>query len=161
MNVEDRFAIAHTYAIYARAIDEKRYDLLAGVFTPDAHLEYLVGPHAFECRGADAESRFRAFLDLCYWTNHLIAMPMIEARGDGAFATARVVATHLQQDDCGGRSRWTLRGSYHDSFVRSVDGWRIASRYCICSDAAGEFRTAGVRHFPALAWADAGRLGGA
>lgn len=160
MNREDCQDIAHTYAVYARAIDEKRYDLLARVFTPQARLAYVVGPHAFECLGAEAADHFRAFLDLCYWTNHLIGMPMIEKRDDGAFATARVIATHLQHGEDGGQSRWTLRGSYHDSFVHGADGWRISARYCVCPDAEGIFRSEGVRRYPGLAWADTYRLTG-
>lgn len=151
--------VAHLYAVYARAIDEKRFDLLARVFAADAALAYTVGPHAFECSGAEAAGYFGRFLELCYWTNHLIGMPMVEADGEGLFATARVIATHLQRRHEGTMSRWTLRGSYHDRLVRTDGAWRIVRRVCLCPDSEGAFLEDGVERFPGVAWADPAELG--
>lgn len=149
-------SIGHLYAIYARAIDEKRYDLLRRVFTPDAVLDYRVGPHKFGCTGADAAAAFKAFLDRCYWTNHLIAQPMVEVDDKNVVrATARVIATHLQKRTNGDSSRWILRGSYHDVLSESADGWRISKRLCICTDSEGVFLDENVELFETVAWVDA------
>lgn len=151
--------IAHLYPIYARACDEKRFDLLARVFSADATLHYVVGEHEFKCTGADAAANFKQFLDRCYWTNHVIAAPMVEAVAGGARATARVVATHLQRLPEGTLTRWLVRGSYHDVLVHGAAGWRIAQRFCFCGDADGEFRAEGVEIYPTVAWATADQLG--
>ena len=156
--MQDHFDISHVYAIYARAIDEKRYDLLDRVFTPEAELQYEVGPHKFDCKGAESAKYFGEFLQLCYWTNHLIAPPMIEIDGNSAFATARVISTHLQTRDDGSQNRWTLRGSYHDQFIRSDGRWLIAKRFCVCTDSEGEFMPEHVEHYPALAYTESARL---
>lgn len=159
MDTADYIAISHNYAIYARAIDEKRFDLLEQVFTPGAVLHYEVAGNTFDCSGAEAASAFSRFIDLCYWTNHVIAGPMIEVQGKSAHATARVIATHLQRRPEGTMTRWEVRGSYHDSFAMTPQGWRIARRHCVCLDSDGEFLSEGVERFPALAWTQASALG--
>lgn len=155
---ETYFAINHVYSIYARAIDEKRFDLLRRVFTDDAELEYTVGVHQFSCRGDEAGGAFGNFLKLCYWTNHLIASPMVEPAGARVFATARVQATHLQRRADGSINRWFLRGSYHDHFELREGQWLIARRLCVCTDEQGEFVADGVEQFDGVAWADPAAL---
>lgn len=157
MRLQDRMDIAESYSIYARAIDEKRYDLLPRVFLPDAALLYEVGPHEFSCTGAEASTNFSNFLTLCYWTNHLIAAPMIDFNFGGpneAFATARVTATHLQKDTSGKLNRWILRGSYHDEFINRNQAWSIKRRICICTDSEGVFLDTGVAKFEEMSWGD-------
>lgn len=157
MEIQDRLDITENYSIYARAIDEKRYDLLPRVFLPDASLHYEVGPHQFNCNGTEAAGYFAGFLTLCYWTNHLIAAPMIDFNfggPDDAFATARVTATHLQKDKSGHLHRWILRGSYHDEFARHEDVWSIKRRVCICTDSEGEFLDSDVIEFEEMSWGD-------
>jgi hypothetical protein len=153
LTLQDKYEISEIYAIYARAIDEKRYDLLAEVFAPDASLHYEVGPHQFDCSGKQAKEHFSAFLNLCYWTNHLIGTPMIE-QIKNVFATARVTATHLQKDGLGNLHRWILRGSYHDVFIQQGSRWKIARRVCICTDSEGEFLSDGAVEFSSMSWAD-------
>jgi hypothetical protein len=152
-------AIGHSYAIYARACDEKRYDLLARVFTPGALLDYRVAGHEFACRGGDAAANFAAFLERCYWTHHLIAAPMVERCGERLRATARVTATHLQRRVDGSTNRWLVRGSYHDTFERHEGNWLIVRRDCFCLDADGDFEAEGIEHYPVVAWAGTADIG--
>ena len=157
MGIQDRLDIIENYSVYARAIDEKRYDLLPKVFLADASLHYEVGPHQFNCNGKEAGGYFSGFLRLCYWTNHLIAAPMIDFNfggPDDAFATARVIATHLQKDKSGNLHRWILRGSYHDEFKRQEEVWSIKRRVCICTDSEGEFLDSDVLEFEEMSWGD-------
>jgi hypothetical protein len=158
MDHDAYIAISHNYAIYARALDEKRFEYLDQVFTPTAALHYEVSGHVFDCTGAGAVAAFSQFLDLCYWTNHVIASPMIEITGRSAHASARVIATHLQRLPEGTLTRWEVRGSYHDTFALTDAGWRITRRHCVCMDSDGEFLADGVERFPALAWSDAAAL---
>lgn len=145
-------AITHNYAIYARACDEKRYDLLERVFAPDATLAYHVAGHDFSCRGDAAAASFSSFLERCYWTHHLIAQPMVEAAGTRLHATARVTATHVQRRHDGSTNRWLVRGSYHDTFEYRGNAWLIVHRAVYCLDADGDFEAEGVERFPTLAW---------
>ena len=158
MDQADYIAISHNYAIYARALDEKRFEYLEQVFAPTAALHYEVSGHVFDCTGGEAASAFSRFLDLCYWTNHVIANPMIEVHGKSAHGSARVIATHLQRLPEGTMTRWEVRGSYHDTFALTPSGWRIVRRHCVCMDSVGEFRSEGVERFPALAWTQAAAL---
>lgn len=151
-------AVGHIYATYARAIDEKRYDLLAYVFAADAALEYRVGPHHFSCSGDQAAKYFAEFLVHCYCTNHLIAAPTVELNGEAVKSSARVVATHLQRRENGESNRWTVRGSYHDRLVRIGDGWLICERLCLCPDSEGEFLSCGVEQYPEVAWIEPARI---
>ncbi|MEM7467222.1 MAG: nuclear transport factor 2 family protein [Pseudomonadota bacterium] len=157
LNDSDRQQISEIYATYARAIDEKRYDLLSQVFLDDATLCYEVGPHEFSCLGHESANYFGDFLKFCYWTNHLIANPMIESTSQ-VFATARVIATHLQRQKTGAMSRWILRGSYHDTMVNTDFGWRISKRLCLCPDSEGEFLTSGIEEFSEVAWTEPARI---
>lgn len=148
---QDLVAIAHLYACYAQALDEKRYALLDGVFTPGAELLYRVGDHEFRCTGTEAPKAFREFLDLCYWTHHLIAAPSVEIDGDGAHASARVVANHLQRKSDGRISRWVAWGSYHDRLERRDSSWRIVERTCVCEE-EGAFSADDVIRYPDAVW---------
>ncbi|MBK6657525.1 MAG: hypothetical protein IPG43_04925 [Proteobacteria bacterium] len=75
MDHDAYIAISHNYAIYARALDEKRW-YLDRVFTPTAALHYEVsGSTCSIAPGAGAVAALSQFLDLCYWTNHVIASP--------------------------------------------------------------------------------------
>jgi len=148
-------AITHNYAIYACALDEKRFELLDQVFTPSAALHYEVCGHVFDCSGDGAVAAFSQFLDLCYWTNHVITQPRVEVHGQTAHASARVIATHLQRLPEGTMTRWEVRGSYHDTFALTPAGWRITRRHCVCMDSDGEFLTEGVERFASLAWSAA------
>ena len=154
-------AIAHSYSLYARAVDEKRFDLLERVFHSNAELEYVVGPHAFRCSGFEAAKSFGAFLEKCWWTNHLIAAPAVEPAGARFHATARVQASHLQRRLDGSLSRWLVRGSYHDTFERCGDDWLITHRFCATPDEEGEFLDAGVEVYDGLAWTEREKIAAA
>ena len=151
-NIED------IYSLYARAIDEKRYEWLERVFHPEAELHYIVGSQEFSCDGSNAATYFKNFLNLCFWTNHLIGSPAIELGERTAFASARVQAVHQQKLDDGSISRWTIRGSYHDHMELFHDEWLITKRYCHTPDEEGEFLTTGVKLFNEVAWTSINKI---
>ena len=150
--------VSQVYGTYARAIDEKRYDLLSQVFHPEAKLEYIVGGFNFSCLGNESAGKFKEFLDLCFWTNHLIGSPSCEQNGKMIFATARVQAVHQQRTVSGKISRWLIRGSYHDHFQFFEDKWLITNRYCHTPDEEGSFLTENVESFQEQAWAPPQKL---
>lgn len=159
MHPDQIVAISHLYPLYAQALDEKRFELLERVFTPDAELHYVVGEHEFRCTGAEAAAAFRGFLDRCWWTNHIIAAPAVSEIPGGVRASARVVATHLQRLPEGTLTQWLVRGSYHDVLVQAAGGWRITHRYVFCASVEGEFLHDGVELFPTCAWAGPDQIG--
>ena len=44
------------YNLYARAIDEKRYELLDTIFSEEAELHYIVGREEFKCKGQNRQA---------------------------------------------------------------------------------------------------------
>ena len=78
--IADHLEIIQVIQRYAKALDEKRFDLLGTVFTKDAQLVYLIGQQLLDFPMRDAEKTFKAFLLKRYWTSHLISDPVIELR---------------------------------------------------------------------------------
>ena len=143
----DHLEIIQVIQRYVKAIDEKRFDVLASVFTEDAELVYLVGKQLIEASMKTAEATFKAFLWKCFWTSHLVSDPTIELMGDRARASSRLTATHVQIRDDGSRNVWIVSGVYEDEFVREARGWRIRKRVTIAPYEEGAFLADGVREF--------------
>lgn len=118
--IGDELEIASVLNRYARAVDDKDWDLLRSLFTDDAHLDYssVGGPSA----GRD---------EVCSWLERsLTLMPMtqhfvtnIEADIDGDTATVRAMFYNpmllpgaTETSACG--------GYYHHVMVRTENGWR-------------------------------------
>ncbi len=122
----DRAAIADRMYRYARATDWYEPERHRDVFTDDC---VFASPHSGDLRGVDAVvewmdtvlARFDA-------TQHLIGNISIDFTGDDeATAVSYVQAWHRHVDPDRGDDL-VLWGEYHDRWVRSPDGWRIAVR---------------------------------
>lgn len=132
----DRVEIGEVLQRYGLALDEKDFDLLDEVFTPDARLRYAMPsppggepPPAAEGGLAQWKAIFRGFLAPFYWTQHLVSPPVVELEGDRARSTCRLLASHVQVRRAdGGRQLWTVYGVYRDEWLRTAGGWRIARR---------------------------------
>lgn len=145
--ISDHLAIIQVIQRYAKAIDEKRFDLLRTVFTEDALLVYLLGEERIEFTMQEADKTFGAFLTKCYLTSHLVSDPVIDLQGDRAHASSRVTATHMQIREDGSRNIWIISGGYEDELVREPEGWRIRKRECNGWYEQGAFLAEGVREF--------------
>ena len=145
--IADHLEIIQVIQRYAKALDEKRFDLLGTVFTKDAQLVYLIGQQLLEFPMRDAEKTFKAFLLKCYWTSHLISDPVIELQGDSAHASSRVTATHMQIREDGSRNIWIVSGAYDDELIREAERWRIRKRVTNAPYEQGNFLADGVREF--------------
>jgi 3-phenylpropionate/cinnamic acid dioxygenase small subunit len=124
-----RLEIAELLQRYGAALDERRFDLLDRVFTPDAELHYRMGEQ--ETRGdlARWKTLFRDFLRPFHWTQHVVSVPQVELEGERALATSRLIATHVQiRRRDATRSTWTVYGVYRDELARTASGWRIRRR---------------------------------
>jgi hypothetical protein len=124
----DHTEITQVLTRYAAAIDDRDFELLRDVFTPDATIHYdvpggtkLALPEMIDWL-RDALSRFRV-------TQHALALPRIDLDGDAARTSTYVTATHVQSPLNGGDEACAvLHGVYVDRFVRTRAGWRIADR---------------------------------
>jgi len=117
-------AAGHLLARYAWAIDDRAYDELRDVFTPDVVADY--GP--FVCRGADEMvARMRDLHEGLRTTQHLVGSVLARLEPDGT-ATVR---SHVRAVLVRGTGEWgrvEVAASYRDVMVSHGSGHRIAQR---------------------------------
>ena len=119
----DRLEIDELLTRYATAIDNKTFDLLDDVFTPDAHVDYT-----------SAGGVAGAFPEVKKWLSevlphfpayqHVVGNRRVELDGD----TATSVSAFFNPMVMGDGNTFFCGGEYHDRLVRTADGWRIAER---------------------------------
>jgi hypothetical protein len=123
--LSDRMEIQDLMVEYCYAIDNRDWDALDNVFTPDAIIDYseMVGVKGTlpEIKKFLAES-----MQQISATQHIITTSQIKLEGDRAHG--RTICTNpmvLKPD-----GHVFLVGLwYRDEFVRTARGWRISSRY--------------------------------
>ncbi len=122
----DRAELQDLLVRYATAIDTRRWDGLDDVFLPDARLDYR---SAGGIEGAYPEVRdwLAAVLPMFRVTQHLVLNSRIELAGDEARGTTAFLNPNEATID-GEPWIFTVGGTYHDRFVRTAAGWRIARR---------------------------------
>lgn len=126
--MDDRQAIVDVLIEAAWIFDHKQWERMAQVFTPDAV--------AFGRSGLAAiTANTIRYLDGCGPTQHLLGNHRVRIDGDRASVTSYVRACHASSAvDPTARAApgqyWDFLGEYHDTLVRTPDGWRIASRVC-------------------------------
>lgn len=148
-DISDYLEIYQLIQRYGKALDEKRYDLLKTVFTPDAELVYLLGEELIKLLMSESDNLFKRFLTKCYWTSHLISNPVLDIRGDTAESRSHVTATHIQVRNDGSQNIWIVSGAYEDELLRASEGWRIKKRIANAPYVEGEFLGQGVREYTA------------
>lgn len=122
-DMSDRLEIQDLFARYCFAIDERDWDALDSVFTPDAQIDYTETGGA---KGSVAEikawlpvalERFPAF-------QHMVATTKLTL--DGNRATSRTILFNPMVHD---GQTFFIGLWYRDKLVRTAEGWRIAERY--------------------------------
>lgn len=127
-DMSDRLEIQDLFARYSFAIDDRDWDALDHVFTPDAQIDYtetggakgdLAGIKAWLPKALE---RFPAF-------QHMVATTQLTLEGDRA--TSRTILFNpMVMPDANGVPRTFFIGLwYRDVLVRTQQGWRIAERY--------------------------------
>jgi hypothetical protein len=124
----------HLLARYAWAIDDRAYDDLLVVFTPDVVADY--GP--FTCRSAEElVGRMREIHRDLRTTQHLVGSVFARSGPDGSVN----VRSHVRATLVGGeRGRVEVAASYRDTMVLTPTGYRIAQRRVDGRWIAGERR---------------------
>jgi len=119
----DRLHVRDVLLRYARAVDDRDLDGVAALFLPDADYEGALGrgtiATALQSLG-EAMSRYDA-------TMHLMGTYTVTVDGDRAESRTHCIAYHVLRPASAGKHT-TVGVTYHDTMVRSADGWRIAAR---------------------------------
>jgi ketosteroid isomerase-like protein len=120
----DRVKLTNLVNEYCRALDQMDLQSVAAVFTPDCLVEY--GPEdLFNSHGADGLVRDLGRMWRYTRTSHHLSNVQITLEDeDHARGVSYVMAWHERPDGTTG----ILYGQYHDKFVRTAQGWRIAHR---------------------------------
>ncbi len=120
----DERQIIRGLGLFARILDQKRWDDLPDVFARDLTFHYGLAEEV----GIDAlERNMRRYLDQCGPTQHLIGSVIVDMEGNEAASRAYVQARHQRRDDPLGRI-FDSTGEYVDRWQRGDHGWRIVRR---------------------------------
>lgn len=124
--IADRLEIEELLARYAWALDDKRFDGLDAVFTPDAFLDYTATGGE---KGSYAEVKAWLAKVLPHFPTyqHYVTNKVIELDGDNATSRSALYnPMGMKKGDT--TSFFFVGGEYHDKLVRTSDGWRITER---------------------------------
>ncbi len=126
--ISDRLEIQQLLVDYTTAIDQRRFDDLDRVFTPDAYIDYRamggIDGTFPEVKAwlAEVLPNFPAYY-------HLIGNVDVRLAGDTATGrTACFNPMKFEGEGGSGGPVAFLALWYNDEFVRTADGWRISRR---------------------------------
>lgn len=132
--LEDREAIRDIIALYAHAIDRRRWEMMERLFHPDATFGF--GPVAGDWRGFVEQAR--SIIDPCTATQHQLGQTLIGFSGPliadcETYMTAMhvVPAGYPRPDVFPDRAEpyaAIIAGRYVDRFEKREGAWRIARR---------------------------------
>jgi 3-phenylpropionate/cinnamic acid dioxygenase small subunit len=126
--MSDRLEIQDLLSRYSYAIDERDWDRLDDVFTPDAVIDYG------ETGGAKGGvAQIKAWLPVAMERfpryQHMVATTKLELDGDSARSRTMLFNPMVYRGDDGAEQVFFIGLWYRDRLVRTPDGWRIAERY--------------------------------
>lgn len=133
LSTADRLALADLVHVYASAVDDRRFDDVAELFTENAELRLPDPPRALEPvrrhHGRDGVRAAMAALAAVTRTEHAIVGEVYAAAEEADYALGRItcIAHHWTVSE--GRTSdlvWHLR--YDDEYLRTRAGWRIHGR---------------------------------
>ena len=109
---------------YCWALDERDWDSLSEVFSPDAFAKYGVTEH----KGIDSiiEKCQKALLPLDF-SHHMVTNHVVELEGDEATCKCYFQAQHVRNSTPGGVN-FIIAGKYEDELIRINGEWKISSR---------------------------------
>jgi len=125
--ISDRLEIQDLLVSYSHAIDFKNFDELDDVFTPDAHIDYTVfggpkGPYPeIKAYLANTMPMFSSYY-------HMVATSKVTIDGDTATGVTICHNPMVLPLPDGAEHVFICGLWYHDRYVRTPDGWRIAER---------------------------------
>jgi 3-phenylpropionate/cinnamic acid dioxygenase small subunit len=133
----DRYEIEQLLFRYAWMADQRKWELMDSLFTPDGTIDYTstggkAGPYRPTLEWLD-----RA---LAGWpiNLHFITNVCIEFDGDKAESRCYFFAPMGRARDDGSQEVISNAGYYFDSLVKTADGWRICKRLCTQTTMIGQ-----------------------
>lgn len=132
--ISDRLEIQQLLTDYSTAIDQKRFDDLDSVFTPDAYIDYRV-TGGIAGRFPEVKAWLKEVLPNFPAYYHMLGNVdvRISHYPDGDTASSRAICFNPMAmgggDPAAGSSRIYFVGIWYvDEFVRTADGWRMSRR---------------------------------
>lgn len=124
--VDDRLALADLAAHYAAAVDQREFDRLRQVFTDDCRFD--TGRSVRE--GVDAVIDAMDGLHRYTATTHVLGQQLVESVDGETHGLTYCTAHHLTAGDGAEHAPtdMVMHIRYHDRFVETDAGWRIAER---------------------------------
>lgn len=124
---QDRMALEKLAIEYANAIDSKQWDRLDRVFVPDAVIDYTA---TGGIKGSYPEIKAWLPRTMKFFksTMHLMGNFQFRIEGDTASGQVSCFNPMLAPALLGGSNTVMFGIWYHDTYVRTVDGWRIKTR---------------------------------
>jgi SnoaL-like domain len=123
--ISDRFEIQQLLIDYSTAIDQRRFDDLDRVFTPDAYIDYRA-MGGIDGRYPEVKAWLAQVLPNFPAYAHMLGN--FDVRIDGDSASSRTICFNPMV--LGGDTGQILFCGlwYDDEFVRTPDGWRMSRR---------------------------------
>lgn len=126
--VADRLEIEDLITDYAAAIDSGEIDKLDAIFTPDAFIDYSAMGGA---KGSYPEVKVFLAKALKGFRNTQHLIGNFEIRLDGDKATGKIMCFNPMELETGDKPAipvFFLGLWYHDEYIKTSEGWRIARR---------------------------------
>ncbi|MDG5485528.1 nuclear transport factor 2 family protein [Mycolicibacterium gadium] len=123
--ISDRFEIQQLMIDYSNAIDQKQFDNLDRVFTPDAYIDYRV------TGGIDGRfPQVKAWLEdvLPNFPAYYHMLGNFDVRIDGDTASSRTICFNPMVFNAEEKQILFVGIWYVDEFVRTAEGWRMSKR---------------------------------
>ncbi len=124
--IVDKFEIQELLTAYAHVIDERDFDSLHDLFTPDADIDYSA---TGGIKGGLAEiiPFLETTLPMFKASQHFVTNPKITLSGDTA--TSKCLLFNPMVMDRDGAAHTLFIGAWYiDELVRAETGWKIAKR---------------------------------
>jgi hypothetical protein len=125
--IADRLDIQDLISRYPVLVDNQDFDNLDALFTVDARLDFTSfgGPNGGL---AEVKEFLKATLPMFARTQHMMGLPMITLAAHTATSKTSCHNPMMMETPDGSRKAWLIGLWYDDEFVKTADGWRIASR---------------------------------
>ena len=123
--ISDRFEIQQLMIDYSNAIDQKQFDNLDRVFTPDAYIDYRV-TGGIDGRFPDVKAWLKEVLPNFPAYYHMLGN--FDVRIDGDSASSRTICFNPMVFNAEEKQILFVGIWYVDEFVRTAEGWRMSKR---------------------------------
>jgi hypothetical protein len=123
--ISDRFEIQQLMIDYSNAIDQKQFDDLDRVFTPEAYIDYRV-TGGIDGRFPEVKAWLKEVLPNFPAYYHMLGN--FDVRLDGDNASSRTICFNPMVFNAEEKQILFVGIWYVDEFIRTDEGWRMSKR---------------------------------